>query len=797
MFKNNFKIAVRTSLRHKGYAAINLLGLAIGIASFLIIVLYVNDELSYDQFHTDSDRIYRVVVDVEKGSYKSSQKSTPGALRETLLHEVAEVEQATFLHPCGWGKVLLWNEKYRYYDKNLLFADQSFFEVFSFQFIHGDARSAFEDPLSVVLTESMANRFFGSSSEAFGQTLTYNLFNQDKNLKVTAVIKDVPARSHLQFDFLLASAMIRPQYVNNWGTDRHVHTYIKVRPQVSMAVVDRKIQDIIDRYAIKLEGETHTYTTQPMTGLNGIHLSPPRRGEITPSGSKLYIQVLLAVAAFMLLIAGINYVNLATARSATRVKEIGIRKVSGALRKTIIHQFLVESVLLSLLAGVIAIILTALALPFFNDLMQKRLSLLTIDNPLVWLSIPMIVLVFGLISGLYPAFYLSSFRPVAALRKQITSKSNGIDLRKVLVVSQFALSTFLIVGMIVAQRQMAYIYGADLGFDKDQVIVIDNFNKTPKWDRDYIIRNEIERLAGVTRAGGTLENMIGTRRGATGTIQLNPDSPEFPSLAQLVDERYLEVFGLEFVEGRNFLTSNPSKAQAGIILNETAAKKMGILGSAIGQKIGGAGGEIVVGVVKDFHASTLHHEVLPYAFIYHPGAYNAVLKLSGGTIPETLTQIEKIWEKFVPNAPMEYYFLDDRINRVYESELNFKTLFTTMTGLALFIACMGLFGLVAFMAQQRTREIGIRKVLGASVSILITLLSKDFLILVGWANVIAWPIAYLTMNKWLENFAYHINIDWRIFLLSGVIAFVVAALTVSFHTFRTAVSNPVNSLRDG
>lgn len=797
MFLTNLKVALRNILKHKGYSAINLFGLVVGLASFMIIMLYVYDELSYDKFHKDSDRIYRVVLDsIEQDGSKTLQNSTPAALTEALTREIPEIENATRLHPPFWGKASLSNENYKYYDNDFLYIDKSFFNVFSFRFIKGDPQSAFENPFSVVLTESLARRFFGDKN-AVGQTLVFNQ-GGDKSLIVTGVIEDAPSQSHLQFDFLTSTLVIRPQWVNNWGTDRHMRTYIKVKPDVRITEVDAKIQNLTGKYEVRSAGVTHQYFAQPLAGLHGIHLSS-RLYELAPGGNRLYVQVLITVAFFILVIAGINYVNLATARSAIRAKEIGVRKVVGALRKTVIRQFLVESVLMAVIAGGIAVALTEVSLPFFNDLMQKHLSLISTGSLAVWIGMPAAIFIFGLAAGLYPAFYLSAFRPISILRKQIAFKKKGLDLRKALVVSQFALSAFLMVGIIVVQRQMAYVQSADLGFDKDQVLVIDGFQNTPNRDRGFVVRRTLEALPGVQRVGGTQEMEIGLSRGGVGGIKLRGgDGKPVTTAAYVIDDGFVDVFGLEFIEGRNFSSEFSGDMNGdNIIVNEMAVKQLGIRGSALGKQIVRHFGreQTIIGVVKDFHTSSLREEIFPIVMIYDPQAWYAVAKLSGGEIRETLIKIEETWDKFVPGKPIDFYFMDDAINQLYRSETNFEAVFSVMTGVTIMIACLGLFGLVAYTAEQRTKEIGVRKVLGATVANVIALLSSEFVRLVVFANIVAWPVAYVVMNKWLENFAYRIDLGLRDFALAAFSVLLIAVLTVSSQAIRAALANPVASLR--
>lgn len=785
MLRNHFIIALRAISKQKGYTAINMLGLAVALSAFIVITLYIHDELSYDRFHTNADRIFRIAHHQEGEGFSRELIAAPGALRDAMVSEIPEVEQATGLYLSYWGNTLLTNENFTYYDKNLLYVDDSFFDVLSFPFIEGDARSALTNPESVVLTQNLAERFFGDS-EATGKTLK---FNNNQTLIVTGVIDDVPAQSHLQFDFLTSIGTAnRSAWEENWGQGQ-MHIYIKSTLDANMESVNTKIQGLIERHHhdyMLSRNIKEKYFVQALAGVDGIHLSIP--------GNMLYVRVLLLVAIFLLLIAGINYVNLATARSAIRTKEIGMRKVVGATRISLINQFLVESVLTILVAGCFALALCAVALPPFNFIVQKQLSLFAVENLPVWGVILAVLLMFGIGAGLYPAFYLSAFKPVQIFRRQVAGKIASVDLRKVLVVTQFALSAMFIIGVVVINRQMRYVQSTDLGFDKDQVIVIRNFDRMPNRDRSYAVRDELESLSGVRQAGGSLENILGLRGGATGSIQLNAHSTPVPSMASIVSEDFMEVFGLEFIEGRNF-TRGPDVDFSKVILNETAVKQLGIHRPAVGQKIGVNGDQTIIGVVKDFHASPLNIEIVPYAFMYTPDALFGIVKLSGGTVQETLSHIETTWKKYAPGVPFDFYFLDDAIDDQYRAEQNFNALFSVMTGLSLIIACLGLVGLAAFMAARRTKEISIRKVMGASTSSVTVLLMREFVTLILIANAIAAPVGWLLMNSWLEHFAYRIDIGLVTFPLVAMLVLLLAVLTVSWQTRRVAGLNPVESLK--
>lgn len=788
----NLKLAYRNIVRHAGFSTISLLGLATGIACSIVILLYVGDELSYDRFHADAERIYRVVAEQTLADETISPRIvTPGALTDAMLRELPEIDAATRVLGNGWGKVLVTNTADdSYYGDNVLFVEDSFFDLFSFHFVEGDPNSAFDDPASVVLTGTLAKRFF-DNGEALGQSLVLN----GRAVQVTGVIEDVPRQSHLQFDFLASIVWWRPAWLTSWETPGTMYSYIKVHRDASLEKVNAKIQELVD--ANKSRQTECTYSIQPLTGFNGVHLSPLGDAQITGRGSRLYIKVLLMVGVFMLLIAGINYVNLATARSAVRAKEIGVRKVVGAMRRTLVTQFLTESTLVSLVAGIIAVITAALVLPFFNDLMQKDLSVLAPGTGSLWIVTGGAVLLFGVAAGLYPAFYLSSFRPTSIFAKHPASGRTGLGLRRLLVIAQFALTAFMLIGMLVVRQQMDFVRSANLGFDANQVIVIPRLS-APNRDQDYVVRNALESIPGVERAGGFFESIIGTRDyGATGAIRRKgSNSSPVASMAQVVDDRYLEVLGVEFKEGRNFSLDHPADLTDGIILNETAVRQMGIQGPAVGQEIVTNSGatRVVIGVVEDFHASSLHREITPFSFLYHPAALQAVLKLSGGHIAETLKNVAKTLSGFVPYLPFDFYFLDETIDQQYRADREFQVLFAIMTGLIVIIACMGLVGLAAATASQRTKEIALRKVVGAAVASLVGLLSRDFAKLVIIANLIAWPVAYLAMDRWLSTFAYRIDMGPETFLLAGFLAVGIALTTVCAQTLRVTLANPIDAL---
>ena len=788
MIRNHSKVAVRTITKHKTYALTNMVGLTIGFASFIAILIYVYHEFTFDQFHDDADRIYRVVVDSAEPNGDASRRiDTPGALAEALVMEIPEIENATGFYPHYWGKVTLSNDTYTDYTNDFLCADSSFFDVFSFNIVQGQVKSLLTDPNSVVLTQHTAEKFFGKENP-IGQILEFVPYKKH-SLRVSAVIQNPPSNSHLQFGFLVPSSLIKPAWYGNWQQG-HLHTYLKLKTGASSEAIDHKLQQLVDTYRTTELSEN--YYLQPLTGLQGIHLGNPRLHELVPPGNKLYTTVLAIVACFVLFIAGVNYVNLATAWAFVRAKEIELRKVMGATRKTIVYQLITESLLMVVLASLVALALLWLIFPSFNDLTLSDMLMGQTTNSTLWISFAIIVIVFGVASGLYPAFYIAGF-------KSETVTGSNPRFRKVLVVSQFALSTVLLISTLVVEQQMECLQNTDLGFDTDQIIIIDNFRKTPNRDKNYVVRPTLTSLAGVKKVGAFNE-MVGVGNQSSETLMKLTGSPQaFGVLGTNVGYDYLETMGIELLEGRSFSREFESDtARDVVILNEAAVKRLGIPAPVIGRQIVDTYGSerTVIGVVRDFHFTSLHNEIQPFAFGFTPHANTLAVKLAGGNVRETIAEIEEIWGKFVNDVPMDFHFFDEQIQQLYQSEQNFQKLISILSGLAILISCLGLFGLVTFMTQQRTKEVGIRKVLGASIPNLIALLNKELVALILLANLIAWPIAYVAMNRWLENFAYRIAIGGSVFLLSALIGLVAAMGVASFLTYRCAVSNPVKTLRD-
>ena len=807
MIKNYFKIAWRNILRYKVFSFINILGLAIGLACCVLVGLFIIDEVSYDKYHKDSDRIYRVVKDfVNDDGTKLPDATTPPAIGAAIQKDIPEIEKVARLMP-GWGgKFYIRNGDKRFIEENVYRADSSIFDVFSFRFIQGNPKTALKDLHSIVLTESMAKKYFGSDYPV-GKTLQVD--NGDPRI-VSAVIADMPENSHFKFDFLAALKFFdnndQPIDINSiWGWYNY-YTYIKLKPGTSITNVDKKIQAVFKKNQPENKNEFYSQA------ITDIHLTSNLKWELRSNSDKSYIYIFGTVAIFILLIACINYINLTTARSSLRAREIGIRKVSGAVRSALVRQFLTESVLISFLAALVALILAELLLPGINSITGKSLSLLYRGSFLV----PIIVLGFavalGIIAGFYPALFLSSFEPAKVLKGEKLTGIGKFTLRKVLVVAQFTISIALIIGTMIVIRQIRFIQNAKLGLNKDHVLMINDAGYLARSERQKLV-NDLRQIPGIKNVAAT-DGVVG---GQNWTNALSLKGSENGQLVNFltVDYNYFDVLDMEFKEGRAFspkflsdtLTdgvAGTTERQAGsIILNETAVKDLKVPSPAVGQQIAWNSEKDttwylqIVGVVKDFHFTSMKNEIKPFAFVYEPGRqWYLTARLDGANLNQAIAKIESVWNQNVTSRPFQYFFLDETYAKLYRSEMNFKTIFFYITFIAIFIACLGLFGLSSFITEQRTKEIGIRKVLGASVSGIVGMLSRDFVKLVLIAALIAFPIAWWVMNKWLQDFVYRVDIGWWVFAAAGFIALLIAFITISSQAIKAAVANPVKSLRN-
>ena len=782
MFKNYIKITFRNIQRNKGYALINVFGLAIGLACSIFIILWIQDELSYDRYHEKADRIYRVADESQSdGAIRRSVK-TSAQLAPALVQDFAEVENAVRF---SRNKYLIAYENKQFWH-NIFFADPSLFEIFTIPFTKGDPKTALNDPGSIVISEQMASKYFGDENP-IGKTIHVN---RKFDFQVTGVFQNIPRNSHFRFDFL------RPFHKglasHGWGIQNY-WTYILLAENASPDALLDKMPDFIEKHKGKDARYIYKYKCffQP---LKKIHLYSNLKGEIEPNGSIVNIILLAAIGLFILLIACINYMNLSTARAVNRTNEVGVRKVVGANRTQLIKQFLGESIIFSLLACSLAVLIVELFLPIFNSLSGKDLVFIHISNLSLFIGLIGLAFVVGLISGSYPAFFISAFQPISILRGSSVSKSRGSTLRKTLVVVQFAISITFIIGITVVYNQMKYIQNKKLGLNKEQVVVlpIRSQSVAQKYEtmkNNFLNNTHVLNVSGSSYfPGESTWNQNIWWQGAT-----DEDYKMMRWIA--VDYDFVETLEMEIIEGRSFSKDFAGDINTDYILNESAKRELGWK-SAFGKQFKIIEKGNVVGVVKDFHFSSLHEQIEPLALYLYPSNLEYFyVRIHAGQIPQTLEYLNKKWNELVPDQLFEYSFLDENFDKLYQAEKRLEKLFGYIAFLAIFIACLGLFGLASFSTEQRTKEIGIRKVLGASVSNVVLFLSKEFIVLVIIANIIAIPVAYFIMNKWLQGFAYRTDIGLFTFILSAFIAISIALVTVGYQTIKAARSNPVESLR--
>jgi len=781
MLKNYLKIALRHIKRHKAYSFINITGLAVGITCSVLMLMWVQDELSFDRFHQNAAELHRILLDPQEAA-TTHEAVSPPILARKMKEEFPEVVNATRITP--HGQMLFTFEDKSFNDQRGLLADPSFFEMFDFPFIQGDPSSALTELNSIVLTQKVANKFFGDD-DPLGKTITVN---NNKDFTVTGVIDDVPANSHLQFDFVRPFKLFGEsgRDLDSWG-DVSFYTYVQLQGGASVQAVNNKLKEMVER-----DDPGHNmYYLQPLIR---IHLHSNFNFDFASHGNVIYIYIFAAAALFILLIACINFMNLATARSAIRAKEVGMRKVIGAHKSDIIKQFYGESILSSLFSLAIAFVLILLLLPAFNNLSGKELSFSLSENTELILVLLIIGIFTGILSGSYPALFLSAFRPIAIFRGAFRSGVRGAGFRKILVVTQFSLTIILIIGTLVVHRQLSHIRGTNLGYDKEHVVVFAQRGEMRK--NSDTVKTELLRNPDIFSV--TFSSSLPTHIGS-GTSGAWWEGKEQGIRVQMqinsVDYDYMDTMRMEMVQGRFFSRDHPSDNKA-FVLNEAAVKATG-MESPLGKGFRAFGIEgPIIGVIKDFHYKSLHTKIEPLILLIAPQAYyHATVRVNGENLKSALASVEESWKKFAPGFPFEFSFLDDRIDNLYRAEQRMGKVFNSFTVLAIFIACLGLFGMASFNAERRTKEIGIRKVLGASIPNILILLSKESTWLILISNIIAWPVAYLIMHQWLQNFAYRTNIELWIFFASALAALLLALLTICLQSIKAALTNPADSLR--
>lgn len=799
MFRNYIKVAFRSLKKNKVYAIINILGLALGLTVTILVFLFITDETSYEKHWNGYERIYRTGIKANMMGQKMNAPVSPSPMANALRTEFTDVENATRINKVN-QEIMVRHEQTKVYIQKGVYADSSFFKIFNYEFVHGDPNTALKEDNAIVLTEETARKLFGDKN-ALGEVVKYD---DRRDFIVRGIVKEPSANAHFHFDMFMASNEIQNFWLNNgW------FTYVKLKEGADFDAFQtemtrnfmKKIEPDIERILkisveeLMNQGNAYEYQLQP---IKDIHLYSQQDWEIEQNGNIMYLYVFIGIALLVILIAGINFMNLSTARSGKRAKEVGVRKVSGASRKMLIFQFLTESVIQSFLALFLALVLVELFLPGFNNIMETELSFFNGQFGTTILFAAVVTLFYGLFAGSYPAFFLSAFQPISVLKGDLTKTKSGALLRKSLVVIQFTASTILIIGMIIIFNQISFLHNKDIGFEGDQVIVVpiqtDAMAENFRNYKDIFLKNS--NVMSVSRASyypGDTPNQ--------NMFNLEGSEEQLPLWNMEVDYDFLKTLDIQLLEGRTFDREKESDSVPYFILNETAVNNLNI-DNAIGRRLGrytNNNGDkeygSIIGIVKDFHIEGFNTPIRPMVLSVRNDVWFASFKIAATDSQATIGFIEDEWNKLEPSHPFRYTYLDDKFGALLRQQENFGTMFLFLTILAIIISAMGLYGLASYTAEQRTKEIGIRKVLGASVNQIMQMLTKDFMKLVLIANIFAWPITYLLAKNWLSNFSYQIDMPILPYVFATLLALIIALITVSSQAYFAANSDPVNALK--
>lgn len=809
MFINYLKIAWRNLWKSKFFSFINVFGLALGLACFILIGMYVTDEISYDKHFAKADRIYRIDADINIGGTELVLAQSSDPMGATLQKDYPQVEDYVRLYSSGGPKLIKKGANYLE-ETAVTHADSTLLEVFDFKVIEGQNGMVLTEPNTVVITESAADRYFGSPQKAIGQTLETD-DNGSTLYKVTSVVEDVPRNTHFHFDFFFSMNNIQYEFGNYLS--HNFQTYITLKPGVDYREFNKKFEEVIAKYIMpqaqhfiqvesieefRASGNKLEYTLFPM---RDIHLNSSKMAELESNSNVQYVYIFSAAALFILLIACVNFMNLSTARSEGRAKEVGVRKVLGTGKVSLIWQFLTESILLAFIAMALALLLVFLVLGWFNQISGKDIPFNYLWQPVNLLILFLLPVIVGGLAGIYPAFFLSSFKPITVLKGKLMSNGKENNLRSALVVFQFSTSIILIIGTIVIYNQLDFIRNSNVGFKKDQVVVVNL--QGMRENQEDAFKNEIEKLSAVKSSSFAGYLPVGNSSRSDTTVSMDPVMTQSNSMnTQIwrIDYDYIPTMGMELLKGRNFDPSFGSDSTS-VIINEATAKVLGYedpIGKNVYATYRGEDDPApyqIIGVVKNFNYESLRKNVSPLIFRLGFNKWKVAFKVAGTDVQPVLSTIENTFKKMAPGMPYQYEFLDESFDNMYRAEQRVGKVALSFSILAILIACLGLFGLATFIAEKRTKEIGIRKVLGASVSNIVTMLSKDFLKLVFIAFIIAIPIAWYAMQKWLEDFAFKISIKPWVFIITGLVAAIIAIATISFRAIRAALANPSKSLR--
>jgi putative ABC transport system permease protein len=787
MLKNLIKTAMRHILKHLGYSALNILGLSLGISSALFLIIYVADEVSYDRYHVNADRIYRVSSRITEPDDQFTWNVAQIPFGPQVVQDYPEVK--SFVRFINMPRALFKYEDKEFNEGNFFYADSTLFDIFTYKVLKGDVKSALVEPKKIILTKKIAEKYFGSA-DPIGKMLTTG----DNAFEVTAVIEDCPTNSHFRFDAIAARNNL-PKQLGSWG-NFGVFTYLLFPDNLNVNDFEKKMQAMYGAYMEPIFGPVKIKIEYILEPITRIHLYSTNPGEPEPTGSMTFVYVFSLVALFLILIAAMNYMNLATARSSSRAREVGLRKVVGSRRSSLVLQFLTESIVFTVISLLISIIIIVILMPKFNLLAGKSFDLHVLYTPVVLLSMLGVILVVGIFGGSYPAFFLSRFSPVTVLKGEVTHGSAGSLFRKILVVLQFTVSVIMIICTLVVFRQLNYLKNMDQGFDQKNVLSLElNDGMARKYPslKQLLLENPNIKLVGST------STPVGV---GSGKLLMNVETDQGMvskgvNIA-VADHDFVETLGIKMKEGRDFQQDMPSDTLTGVIVNETFVRRMGWT-EPIGKKVElGDANTLrarVVGVMYDYHQTGMYNEIETLLLAYRPINNIVYVKLSENDIKGSINYIETKWKEIFPDQPFVYTFLTDEFDNQFEADEKRGLIFTLFTILAILIACLGLFGLASYTVEQRTKEIGIRKVFGAGEGTILKLISKEFIILVTFSIVIAFPVAYYLMSKFLEDYVYKVNIGLTLFIVAAFATIAITFITVSYKAYQAAIMNPVDSIK--
>ncbi len=794
MIRNLILIAVRNFRKDKWYSLLNVLGLTIGVTFSLFLIFYVTDELSYDRFHQKSDRIFRINSYIHERDKNTDWALTQLPLGPVLKSDYPDVDE--MVRFVSRERTLFKNGDKNFFETKAYYADSTIFKIFTHKFLEGNAATALMAPFDIVITRNLAEKYFGKKESAIGKTLrtVYDVY------KVTGVIENMPSNSHLRYDMLISiSTILRndPPGPQNWGNFNNF-TYVLLKPGINANAFNKKLEGVYKKFVEPIFKQFNVTMRYDLQNITAIHLHSNLQYEPEELGSMSYIWIFSAVAFFMLLIACINYMNLTTARSARRAKEIGIRKVTGSTRNQLVAQFLSESVLTALISVILSIVLILLLLPVFNSLSGKRFTLQTLLEPFNLMLLVSVALFTGLIGGSYPALYLSGFKPVSILKGSLSKASGNINLRRSLVVLQFSISMIMLICTWVVYSQLSYLRKKDVGFNKEQVMTVIVNTGEDERSKIFAMNNEYRNLPGIKEVGAANSYPGGPNLNLNlFTVQTSKGYVDKAVECYGIDEHFLPTLGIPIVKGRNF-ESLPDTLRS-ILVNESMVKHFG-WDEPIGKRVkfpGDTSGRYleVVGVMKDFNQKSLYNPIAPLLLFYSPNGNMMQVKMNSGNLNASIEKVAAIWKKYFPALPFEYKFLDDDFNSQYAADQKRGKIFASFSILTIIITCLGLLGLTAFTTQQKQKEISIRRVMGASIIQVVTMITKSYLWLAFISVFIAFPIAWYFMNNWLNIFPYNTGLSVFPFVLSAFVIVITSGATAMFHSTRAALTNPAKSLR--